>query len=146
MLYGSILVLAAVLVSMWVRRNREIESEILSVLLRYGEMYGLQIADAIKQDFSRRPGWQDLYSGLRRLERQGLVIARWGDKRPEERGGARRRYYRRTGKRSQLRQAATQWIQALSFFSTNECQSLSSTRQTTSNSNRLTRSRFSQTL
>lgn len=103
MLYGSVLVLIAAFVLIWGRRNREIELEILSVLLRCGEMYGLQIADAIEQDFGIRPGWGILYPGLRRLERQGYVIARWGEERPEVRGGARRRYYRRTGKRSKLK-------------------------------------------
>ncbi len=48
MLYGSVLVLMTVAILVGVKRNRGTESDILSVLLRYGEMYGLQIADAIE--------------------------------------------------------------------------------------------------
>ena len=77
MLY--VLVLLTVVILIGVKRNREIESDILSVLLRYGEMYGSQIADLIEQDFGRKPGWGVLYSGLRRLERQAFVTSRWGD-------------------------------------------------------------------
>ncbi len=103
MFYASALVLIAVLVLIQVRRTHEIELQILSVILRQGEMYGLQIADALQQNFGREPGWEVLYPALRRLERQGFVVARWGKERPEERGGARRKYYRRTGKRSKLK-------------------------------------------
>lgn len=118
MLYGSVLVLMSVflLILIGVKRTREIEPEILSVLLRYGEMYGLQILDAIGQDFGTRPGWGILYPGLRQLERRGFVVSRWGEERPEIRGGARRRYYRRTGKRSKLkdRKERRLWIGILS--------------------------------
>lgn len=103
MLYGSVFVLMTVLlILIGVRRTREIEPEILSVLLRYGEMYGLQVTDALQQDFDRKPGWGFLYPALRRLERQGFVTSRWGNERPEVRGGARRKYYRRTDKRKSL--------------------------------------------
>lgn len=108
MFYASALVLIAVLVLIQVRRNHEIEAQILSVLLRQGEMYGLQIADALRQDFGRKPGWGVLYPALRRLERQGFVVARWNKERLEERGGARRRYYRRTSKRGKLKNASQQ--------------------------------------
>lgn len=104
MLCWSVLVLIAFFVLILIRRNREIEPEILSVLLRYGEMYGLQIADTIEQDFGKKPGWGILYPGLRRLERQGIVTSRWSDERPEDRGRARRKYYyRTTGKRTELK-------------------------------------------
>lgn len=102
MLYGSVLVLICVVVLICVRRSHEIEQEILSVLLCCGEMYGLQIRDAIERDFGRKPGWGVLYPGLRRLERQDYVTSRWGNERPEVRGGARHRYYQRTGKRKNL--------------------------------------------
>lgn len=92
-------VLTSLFVLIQIKRNKEIELQILSVLLRYGEMYGLQIADTIKQDFGRKPGCFTLYPALRRLERQGFVTYRWGEERPQERGGARRKYYRRTGRR-----------------------------------------------
>ncbi len=114
MLSGSVLVLMSVLsLLIWigVKRIREIELKILCVLSCYGEMYGLQIADAIEENFDRRPGWGFLYPGLRRLERQGFVVARWDNERPTERGGARRRYYRRTSKRKNLvdRKSAGLW-------------------------------------
>lgn len=103
MLFCSVLVLLLVLVLIGVKRNREVEPQIVSVLLRYGEMHGLQIGEAIEQDFGKKPGWGILYPGLRRLERQGFVSARWGDERSEARGGARRRYYQRTGRRIELK-------------------------------------------
>mgnify|MGYP000274086987 CR=1 FL=1 len=80
--------------------RRELSAQILVVLLHYGEMPGLQIIDAIKDDFGYAPGFGSLYPVLRRLERNELIKSRWGEERPEERGGARRKYYRRTGKRS----------------------------------------------
>lgn len=107
MLCCIVLVLICVLILIWIRQNHEIESDILSVLLRRGEMYGLQIADAIEQDFGRKPGWQILYPGIRRLEREGVITARWGEEQAEERGGARRKYYRRTGKRMKLKDLKT---------------------------------------
>lgn len=104
MLYGSVLVLICVVILIALRRSHEIEREILSVLQCYGEMYGLQIANAIEQDLGKKPGWGVLYPGLRRLERQGFVTSRWGNERPAVRGDARRRYYKRTGKRKNLAQ------------------------------------------
>jgi DNA-binding PadR family transcriptional regulator len=115
MLSGSVLVLISVLlfvlILIGVKRSREIELEILCVLSCYGEMYGLQVAGEIEQNFGRRPGWGVLYPGLRRLKRQGFVTARWDNERPAERGGAQRRYYRRTSKRKNLvdRESADLW-------------------------------------
>lgn len=115
MLSGSVLVLISVILLLLtligVKRSREIELKILCVLSCYGEMYGLQIADAIEQKFGRKPGWGVLYPGLRRLERQGFVTARWDNERPAERGGTQRRYYRRTSKRKNLvdRNSANLW-------------------------------------
>jgi DNA-binding PadR family transcriptional regulator len=43
---------------------------------------------------------------LRKLEKRGLLSARWGDEAPEERGGPRRRYYTTTGLGETARQAA----------------------------------------
>jgi DNA-binding PadR family transcriptional regulator len=106
MLSGSVLVLMSVLffvlILIGVKRSREIELKILCALSCYGEMYGLQITGVIEQNFGRKPGWGVLYPGLRRLEGQGFVTARWDNERPAERGGAQRRYYRRTSKRKNL--------------------------------------------
>lgn len=107
MLWCSVLVLSSVLILIWIKRSHEIESKILSVLRGHSEMYGLQIADAIEQDFGRKPGWQVLYPGLRRLERQGVITARWDEEQPEKRGGARRKYYQRTDKRMKFNHLKT---------------------------------------
>lgn len=68
MLYGSVLVLISVILLLLtligVKRSREIESKILCVLPCYGEMYGLQIAGVIEQNFGRSLGWEVLYPGL----------------------------------------------------------------------------------
>lgn len=78
---------------------RELESQILAVLSKYGEMYGLQITNMIERDFEHpAPGFNMVYPALRRLERLGLVTTRWSEERLKERGGARRRYYRLTEK------------------------------------------------
>jgi len=86
------------------RPDHELKEQILTVLLRHGELYGLQMRELIEQDFGRKVSFGSLYPTLRRLERGGLVTARWGDERLVERGGARRRYYRRTGSRMNLKE------------------------------------------
>lgn len=114
MLSSLVLVLMSVLLlltSIGMKRSREIELKILCALSCYGEMYDLQIAYVIEQNFGRRSGWEVLSPGLRRLERQGFVTARWDNERPAERGGAQRRYYRRTSNRKNLvdRESADLW-------------------------------------
>jgi len=89
------------------RPEHELKEQILTVLLRYGELYGLQIRELIEQDFGRKVSFGSLYPTLRRLERGGFVTARWGNEQPVERGGARRRYYRRTGSRIHLKERKT---------------------------------------
>lgn len=63
------------------------------------ELYGLQIEKAVNEGsnghFNVTVG--SLYPLLKNLEDNGLVKSRWGDKRPEERGRARRRFYEITG-------------------------------------------------
>lgn len=59
MLSGSVLILMSVLlllILIGVKRSREIESKILCVFPCYGEMYGLQIAGVIEQNFGRSLG------------------------------------------------------------------------------------------
>ena len=84
--------------------RRELKAQILVVLRRYGEMPGLQITITIKHNFGYAPGFGSLYPVLRRLERDGLITSRWGEEQPEERGGARRKYYCRTEKNAPTKQ------------------------------------------
>ena len=62
------------------------------------ELYGLQIPQAMQQasEGQRTLGIGSLYPTLHKLEKKGLVKSYWGDDRPTERGGARRRYYKLT--------------------------------------------------
>lgn len=64
------------------------------------ELYGLQIPQAMQEASGgrRQMGIGTLYPVLHSLEKKGLVESRWGDEGREERGGARRRYYKLTGK------------------------------------------------
>jgi DNA-binding PadR family transcriptional regulator len=75
----------------------ETEILILSVISP-GELYGLEIRDEVKSLTSgkREISLGGLYVTLGRMEKKGLVTARWGDA-TEERLGARRRYYKITG-------------------------------------------------
>lgn len=72
-----------------------VEESILIVLDRH-ELYGLEIIEALEKGSGGKlkVGFGTLYPALRRLERKGFVETRWGDETPEERGGARRKYYR----------------------------------------------------
>jgi PadR family transcriptional regulator, regulatory protein PadR len=66
------------------------EKSILSIL-EGKELGGLQIAKILSVDVGF------LYPVFESLEKQGLLESRYGDARLDERGGARRRYYRLTG-------------------------------------------------
>lgn len=74
-----------------------LEEDILTVLLGR-ELYGLQISAAIEQASggARKISVSSLYPSLRRLEQKGFVTSFWEENSNgnEERGGARRRYYR----------------------------------------------------
>lgn len=71
-----------------------VEESILTILAEY-ELYGLEIIEALEKGSGGKlkVGFGTLYPALRRLERKGFVETRWGDETPEERGGARRKYY-----------------------------------------------------
>jgi DNA-binding PadR family transcriptional regulator len=71
-----------------------LEEDIMTVL-DFHELYGLQIIKAIEEASGgkRRLGVGSVYPTLHRLEKKGFVTSKWGDDRPEERGGARRKYY-----------------------------------------------------
>jgi len=62
------------------------------------ELYGLQIEEAVNKgsggQFNVTVG--SLYPILQKLEDNGLLDSRWGEKKPEERGRARRRFYKLT--------------------------------------------------
>jgi len=70
------------------------EEMLLTVLLGR-ERYGLEIVKAVEEASGgkKRIGFSSLYPTLRKLEEEGLAKSRWGEDSPEERGGARRRYY-----------------------------------------------------
>lgn len=74
-----------------------LEENILLVLLTR-QLYGLEIIRAIQEgsEGKRTLGFGSLYPTLHKLEKKGLVKSQWGDEMPEERGGARRRYYEAT--------------------------------------------------
>lgn len=75
-----------------------LEEDLLTVLCSK-ELYGLQIMNAINDASKgkRSIGFGSLYPTLHRLEKKGLVKARWGEETDPESGGARRKYYRVTG-------------------------------------------------
>ncbi|HAJ60673.1 MAG TPA: PadR family transcriptional regulator [Cyanobacteria bacterium UBA8543] len=74
-----------------------LEEDIMTVLNCH-ELYGLQIITAIEEASARKRklGIGSLYPTLHRLEKKGFVTSKWGDDRPEQRGGARRKYYQIT--------------------------------------------------
>lgn len=73
--------------------------EIVLLALCNKELYGLQIPQAMAEASGgqRQMGVGTLYPTLHSLEKKGLIESRWGDETREERGGARRRYYKLTG-------------------------------------------------
>ena len=73
--------------------------ELVMLALYSKELYGLQIPQAVAEasDGRRKMGMGTLYPVLHSLEKKGLVESRWGNENREERGGARRRYYKLTG-------------------------------------------------
>ncbi|MBD2166849.1 helix-turn-helix transcriptional regulator [Calothrix membranacea FACHB-236] len=64
------------------------------------ELYGLAIQDHVKRSSNNEIKIEagSLYPALAKLERKGLVNSRWGENRPNERRGARRKYYTLTSK------------------------------------------------
>jgi PadR family transcriptional regulator PadR len=61
------------------------------------EMYGLEIIRKISEVSEKHlVSFGSLYPALKRLEDKGLLESRWGDETPDDRGGARRRYYKVT--------------------------------------------------
>ncbi len=73
--------------------------ELLLLALYRKELYGLQIPKAMEEasNGKRQLGIGTLYPVLHSLEKKGLIESRWGNEKREERGGARRKYYKLTG-------------------------------------------------
>jgi PadR family transcriptional regulator PadR len=76
-----------------------LQEEIIMTLLVSRELYGLELMKAIEEatEGKLRIKFGSLYPTLHRLEKKGFVTSHWGDDTPEERGGARRKYYQVTG-------------------------------------------------
>jgi PadR family transcriptional regulator, regulatory protein PadR len=72
--------------------------ELVLLALYNKELYGLEIPQAMAaaSEGKRKMGIGTLYPVLHALENKGLVESRWGDEGRENRGGARRRYYKLT--------------------------------------------------
>lgn len=60
------------------------------------ERYGLEVRNTV-QGLGQSLSLAGLYTTLARLEKQGLVTARWDNEKVDVRQGARRRYYAITG-------------------------------------------------
>ncbi|BAS57975.1 transcriptional regulator, PadR family protein [Leptolyngbya boryana NIES-2135] len=73
--------------------------ELVLLALYSKELYGLQIPQAMSEASGGKRKFQigSLYPTLHSLEKKGLIESRWGDEGRDERGGARRRYYKLTG-------------------------------------------------
>ena len=74
------------------------ELMVLTALSTRGEQYGLELRESVSDLSSGkiRISLGGLYPTLHRMERKGIIAAKWGDT-TEIRRGARRRYYRLTG-------------------------------------------------
>jgi PadR family transcriptional regulator, regulatory protein PadR len=75
--------------SMW-------EQRLLALLRNSGELYGLQMIDALEDTYKRRIGFSIVYPTLQKLEDKGFVTSRPGEE-SDSGSGARRHYYRITG-------------------------------------------------
>ena len=97
------------------RELSSLEETLLTVLLKR-ELYGLEIIKVVEDatEGKRRIRFGSLYPTLHQLEKKGMVKSRWGDERPEERGGARRKYYTITNSGQKALSAATQMRTKLS--------------------------------
>ena len=73
--------------------------ELIMTAILNQDLYGLQIAKAIEEvsNGTKKMKVGFLYPKLHSLEKKGYVESYWGDKRLEERKGARRKYYKLTG-------------------------------------------------
>ena len=74
-----------------------LEEDVLTILLRQ-KLYGLQLRQTLEKAYEgKRTIWEgSLYPTLHRMEKKGYVNSEWGEDKPEERCGARRKYYQIT--------------------------------------------------
>jgi PadR family transcriptional regulator PadR len=70
--------------------------EVILWLLVSNELYGLEIIKGLSEatDGKYKLTFGSLYPTLSRLETKGMINSRWGDDKPNERRGARRKYYK----------------------------------------------------
>ena len=87
-----------------------LEEDLLTALFSK-ELYGLQVMNAINDasEGKRQIGFGSLYPTLHRMEKKGLVKARWGEQTDPESGGARRKYYQVTGLGEQILQETQEY-------------------------------------
>lgn len=73
--------------------------ELVLLALCNNELYGLQIQQAMEvaSGGQHKMCVGSLYPTLHSLENKCLIQSRWGNEERDERGGARRRYYKLTG-------------------------------------------------
>jgi PadR family transcriptional regulator, regulatory protein PadR len=92
--------------------------ECILIIVNKSELYGLEIIKALENGSGGKVkiGFGTLYPALRRLEKKEFVETRWGDEIAEERGGARRKYYKISAKGAsaleeigQIRAALMNW-------------------------------------
>ena len=90
---------------------------ILSILNSRAESYGYEIIQLVKRASGGAMQWSDgmLYPVLHRLERDGLVAARWG----VSEAGRRRKYYRLQPEGAQaLEREKQHWMQVHTTLTT----------------------------
>lgn len=95
----------------------KLEEELLSLLIG-NERYGLEIIQAFEEvsGGKRKLSIGSLYPTLSRMEEKGLITSRMQDRPSDDKGGARRKYFRitRLGSRvlhqtEQFRESLTRW-------------------------------------
>lgn len=71
-----------------------LEEDVLTILFQ-DKFYGLQLRQTLEKAYEgkRSIGEGSLYPTLHRMEKKGYVESEWGEDKPEERCGARRKYY-----------------------------------------------------
>lgn len=96
-------------------RISKLEEDLLSLLVGR-ELYGLQMVDAFEQvsNGSRRITIGTLYPTLNRLEEKGLVGSRMEERPSDDKGGARRKYFKITRMGMRVLAQAEQFRQSLS--------------------------------
>ena len=68
------------------------EIVLLTVGVLFDEAYGLAIKDEIENRLGRKVSVGALQSALRRMEKKGYLVSRFGEK-TNERGGKRKRFF-----------------------------------------------------